>query len=174
MDKNTITGLVLMAAVMFGFLWLSKPDQAEQTESTRQEQATTANSNTQTDATVALTPADSTALAATVRSMGTRNADGSYTFSNDSFNLTLDSLGTLGGTYTAGDVTVGINDLTAGRTAFDAKALAEAAAKVKELTVNAAKYAGFAKYLSGENKEFVLENELVRVTLSSHGRPGRA
>ena len=63
MDKNTITGLVLMAAVMFGFLWLSKPDQAEQTESTRQEQATTANSNTQTDATVALTPADSTALA---------------------------------------------------------------------------------------------------------------
>lgn len=169
MDKNTITGLVLMAAVMFGFLWLSKPDQAEQTESTRQEQATTANSNTQTDATVALTPADSTALAATVRSMGTRNADGSYTFSNDSFNLTLDSLGTLGGTYTAGDVTVGINDLTAGRTAFDAKALAEAAAKVKVLTVNAAKYAGFAKYLSGENKEFVLENELVRVTLSSRG-----
>lgn len=169
MDKNTITGLVLMAAVMFGFLWLSKPDQAEQTESTRQEQATTANSNTQTDATVVLTPADSTALAATVRSMGTRNADGSYTFSNDSFNLTLDSLGTLGGTYTAGDVTVGINDLTAGRTAFDAKTLAEAAAKVKELTVNAAKYAGFAKYLSGENKEFVLENELVRVTLSSRG-----
>ena len=40
MDKNTITGLVLMAAVMFGFLWLSKPSEADiAAENARREQA---------------------------------------------------------------------------------------------------------------------------------------
>ena len=39
MDKNTVTALVLMAAVMFGFMWLQKPS-AEQlaAEQERREQ----------------------------------------------------------------------------------------------------------------------------------------
>ncbi len=29
MDKNTLTGLVLMALVIFGFFWLTKPSEAD-------------------------------------------------------------------------------------------------------------------------------------------------
>lgn len=29
MDKNTLTGMLLMAAVIFGFMWLNKPSEDE-------------------------------------------------------------------------------------------------------------------------------------------------
>lgn len=170
MDKNTITGLLLMAAVMFGFLWLSKPSEAEQAaEAARREQARAAREEAEAAPAFTITSADSTALAVTVRSMGTPNGNGSYSFANEYFNLSVDSLGALSGTYNDGNAPVSINDLTGGRTQLDAKALSDAAARIKDLTVNAAKYAGFARYLSGENKEIVLKNDLVRVTLNSRG-----
>lgn len=170
MDKNTITGLLLMAAVMFGFLWLSKPSEAEQAaEAARREQARAAKEEAEAAPAFTITAADSAALAATVRSMGSANDNGTYSFANEYFDLTIDSLGTLSGTYTDGNASVSINDLTGGRAQLDARALSDAASRIKDLTVNAAKYAGFARYLSGENKEVVLENELVRVTLNSRG-----
>lgn len=170
MDKNTITGLLLMAAVMFGFLWLSKPSEAEQAaEAARREQARAAREEAKAAPAFTITAADSAALAATVRSMGSANDKGTYSFANEYFDLTVDSVGTLSGTYKDGNATVSISDLTGGRAQLDAKALSDAAARIKDLTANAAKYAGFARYLSGEGKEIVLENELVRVSLNSRG-----
>ena len=29
MDKNTITGMLLMAAIIFGFMWLQQPSEEE-------------------------------------------------------------------------------------------------------------------------------------------------
>ncbi len=169
MDKNTVTGLLLMAAVMFGFLWLSKPDESERVaDNTRREQTESAQSASATQ-TLALTSADSTALVASVRSMGTRGADGSYNFKSENLDLNLDSVGVLSGTYSNGVSTVSISDLLAGRTEFDAHALNVAVSSIKDLTVNAAKYAGFAKYIHGEGKEIVLENDLVRISLNSRG-----
>ena len=169
MDKNTITGLVLMAAVMFGFLWLSKPSEADiAAENARREQAQAGKTTTDTPD-IVLTPADSAALVAGVRSMGTKAEDGRVVFTNSNFNLNIDSLGTLAGTYTDGTNTVDINDLTGGRAHLDAAALATAYRHVRELSANAAKYAGFAKYLGGEAQDVVLENELVKVTLTSRG-----
>ena len=169
MDKNTITGLVLMAAVMFGFLWLSKPSEADiAAENARREQAQAAKTTTDTPD-IVLTPADSAALVAGVRSMGTKAEDGRVVFTNSNFNLNIDSLGTLAGTYTDGTNTVDINDLTGGRAHLEAAALATAYRHVRELSANAAKYAGFAKYLGGEAQDVVLENELVKVTLTSRG-----
>ena len=169
MDKNTITGLVLMAAVMFGFLWLSKPSEVDiAAENARREQAQAAKTTTDTPD-IVLTPADSAALVAGVRSMGTKAEDGRVVFTNSNFNLNIDSLGTLAGTYTDGTNTVDINDLTGGRAHLDAAALATAYRHVRELSANAAKYAGFAKYLGGEAQDVVLENELVKVTLTSRG-----
>ena len=170
MDKNTITGLLLMAAVMFGFLWLSKPSEAEQAaEAARREQARAAREEAEAAPAFTITAADSAALAATVRSMGSANDKGTYSFANEYFDLTVDSVGTLSGTYKDGNATVSISDLTGGRAQIDARALSDAAARIKDLTANAAKYAGFARYLSGEGKEIVLENELVRVSLNSRG-----
>jgi len=36
MDKNTITGMLLMCAVIFGFMWLNQPSEAERAERQRQ------------------------------------------------------------------------------------------------------------------------------------------
>ena len=37
MDKNTITGMLLMCAVIFGFMWLNSPSEAERAEMQRQQ-----------------------------------------------------------------------------------------------------------------------------------------
>ena len=170
MDKNTLTGLLLMAAVMFGFLWLSKPSDADiAADKARREQMQKSSTHDETTPSVLLTADDSTALAASVRSMGTKLSDGGYSFINDNFNLTLDSLGALGGIYTDGTTTVGINDLIANRTQLGMQSINTATQRVRELTANAAKYAGFARYLSGDSKEVILENDLIKVTLASRG-----
>ena len=102
MDKNTLTGLVLMAAVMFGFFWLTKPSEAElaaQRERQEQAAADALRAAQQQPEVAPFTPADSADLASAVRSMGTRNADGSVSFSNELLNLTVDSIHGLSGTY---------------------------------------------------------------------------
>ncbi len=84
-------------------------------DNTRREQTESAQSASATQ-TLALTSADSTALVASVRSMGTRGADGSYNFKSENLDLNLDSVGVLSGTYSNGVSTVSISDLLAGRT----------------------------------------------------------
>ena len=54
MDKNTITGLVLMAAIMFGFLYIMKPSEAEM--AAERERAEAAAAQASKDATPAISP----------------------------------------------------------------------------------------------------------------------
>ena len=71
MDKNTLWGLVLMGAIMFGFLYLSKPSEAEiAAERERSEQARAQTESKNTPTVVPFTAADSSALAGAVRAMG--------------------------------------------------------------------------------------------------------
>ncbi len=101
MDKNTITGLVLMALVMFGFFWLTKPSEAELKARQDQQEQAAANAlkeaQTQNEVT-AFEAADSAALVNAVRSMGDAQASGAYSFSNAKLNLTADSISGLAGT----------------------------------------------------------------------------
>ncbi|MDE6197199.1 MAG: membrane protein insertase YidC [Muribaculaceae bacterium] len=175
MDKNTLTGLVLMAAVMFGFFWLTKPSEAEiAAERARQEQAANealeaARAQSEKASAVAFEPADSAALAGAVRAMGTAAADGTVTFTNENLKLTLDSVAGLSGVYVDGDESVAINDLLANRATVTAARSARAAKAVHAVIDNAVKYEGFARHLSGDNSDIVLENDLIKVTLSTRG-----
>ncbi|MCM1068062.1 MAG: membrane protein insertase YidC [Muribaculaceae bacterium] len=174
MDKNTLTGLVLMAAVMFGFFWLTKPSQEEidRAERERIEQAQAAIEQAQAEqaaAQASFTAADSSSLAAAVRAMGTPGANGRIAFSNDRLSLTLDSIQGLKGVYTDGNESFDINDILAGRARLSAAVAARASKAVRSAIDNALKYEGFARYLSGENREVVLENDLIRLTVDSRG-----
>ena len=174
MDKNTITGLVLMMAVMFGFFWLTKPSDEEiAAERARQEQAANeALAKAQREnIPAAFTAADSTALAEAVRAMGEPDASGSgrTMFSNDELSLVLDSVSSISGKYTDASGDIDINDILANRATATSARINKAHAAVQTVINNALKYEGFARYLGGPNTETVLENDLVKVTLSSRG-----
>ena len=160
-----------MAAVMFGFFWYTKPSDEEiKAQREKQEQAEKALREAQQPAaTLAFDSADSISLINAVKAMGTPNASGRVAFTNDKLQLAVDSLSGLSGTYTDGDVTVDINDLLAGRATLASAGAARATKAVHSLVDKALRYEGFARYLSGDNKEYVLENDLVKVTLNTRG-----
>ncbi len=172
MDKNTLTGLVLMALVIFGFFWLTKPSEADIKARQEQQEQAAANALRQAQAqneSTAFVAGDSVALTNAVRALGDIQPSGAYTFSNPRLNLTADSISGLTGTYTDEAGSVDIRDILANRAAMTHARLASAATEIKNLIANVSRYEGFAKFLGGDNKEIVLENDLVKVTLSTRG-----
>ena len=79
MDKNTLWGVICMAAIFFGFMYLNKPSQEDLD---RQNAAQTTSAAAQQ----APAPADSldarakSSLADAVRRLGVADANGSYTY----------------------------------------------------------------------------------------------
>ena len=170
MDKNTITGLVLMAAIMFGFLYIMKPSEAAMAaERERAEAAAAQASKDATPATAVFTPADSAALAAAVRTMGTPDGNGRTIFSDGTFNLTVDSVAGLSGTIDAGGASADIADLLGNRAALTNAQTARAAKAVRTVIDNSIRYEGFARYLGGEAKTVTLENDDVKIDIDSRG-----
>lgn len=173
MDKNTLTGLVLMTAVMFGFFWFTKPSEEElAAQRAQQEQeAKEALEAAQKQNELAATPfsaADSSALIQAVREMGTPQGE-AVNYTSEKLALTVGADGKLSGTYKAGDALVPVADIMAGTSKLSVGDAVKASAELRDMVAKAAKYQGFARYLNGENKEVVLENELVKVTLQSRG-----
>ncbi len=171
MDKNTITGLVLMAAVLFGFIWMSKPSEAEiAAEQARQEQAIEAEkaaAEATRLAAMGFTPADSANLVSAVKMMGTAS-EGVYTYNGEKLALTADAQG-LAGTFDSAEGPVDVLPILNGTSQAEPAAVAAAARAIRTVIDCALKYEGFAKYIGGQNRDFTLENDLVRITISSRG-----
>lgn len=172
MDKNTITGLLLMAALMFGFFWLTKPSEAEIAEQQRRQKEATEQAMREAEAQRAAArpfeASDSAALVAAVRAMGTPDG-AAVTFSNDHLRLSVDSVAGLTGVYVDGENETDINDILAGRASLPSAGAIRAAKAVRTAIDNANRYEGFARFLAGKNQDIVLENDLVKVTLATRG-----
>ena len=169
MDKNTLWGLVLMGAIMFGFLYLSKPSEAEiAAERERSEQARAQAESKNTPTVVPFTAADSSALAGAVRAMG-KTADNAISFSDNNLDLSLDNENGLSGTVSAGGAKADIRDVLANKASLTAAQSAKAAQAIRAFIDNAVKYEGFARYLGGESTVTTLENEVVKLTVDSRG-----
>ena len=176
MDKNTLTGFLLMAAVLFGFMYFNKPSEEEiAAEKARQEQLAQTKKKEaaeQSRSAAEFTAADSANLVAAVRAMGTRDAanPSALVFSNESFNLRVDSTGVSGTAAIAGtDKSVDIRDLLSNRSTLTLGQISQLAKSMRNLSDNALRYEGFARFLSGESKTTVLENEVMKVTFDSRG-----
>ncbi len=164
MDKNNITGLVLIAAIMFGFFYLTRPRHTEQNTATTPVSESTAPQQAQAGSTAGIfTDTDSMLLARTIRLLGTEETDGSFSYHADGLNLIMSPEGNISGTVTAADDTASVADIMANR------APQSTADLVRALTDGAMRYQGLARYLGGEPTETVLENDLVKVTISSLG-----
>ena len=172
MDKNTLWGVICMAAIFFGFMYCNRPSQ-EQLDAQKAAVGATAQTAADTPPAVSdsLSASLEAGLADAVRTLGRADADGgrSFTLADESFRLRLDSA-TLTGHVIVGADSVRITDLrTAAASAIAPDLRAKALAAVSGLVARVQKYKGFARNLGGANTVTTLENDLVKVDISSRG-----
>lgn len=172
MDRNTLTGLVLMAAILFGFMYLNKPDATQNMEADVAHMEQTAEkASPATTVTDTITPADLASLREAILSAGTVQPDGSHRLTTAAVDLTVDSAAAVAGTIHAGKPTgdVSFADLAAGAASLGPDDRRMALETLRKAVADAHKYKAFAGKLGGENVEKVMENDLMRVTFSSRG-----
>lgn len=177
MDKNSILGIVLMAAIIIGFMVINQPSEeqlkAQREQAEKMAEAERAKSDTGNVLRVdSINGAELTTIANTVREFGRRDTVSSVTtLSVGDADITLSADGALGGTVDAGNgKRVAIADLAANR--WDKMTTAEASAAVTNLRAalaDAARYRGFARYISGDSTTVKLANKLLTLEISNKG-----
>ena len=158
MDKNTLTGLVLIGAIMFGFFYLNKP---KETPREGQESAVATSAGVAQNA-QAVAGIDSHLLAQTVRTLGSMSPDSSFHYSSPQMSLTVSQQGQLGGYVVCRNDTVSVADAVAGLNG-------EAATLLRNFADNSMRYGNLARFVGGQNTDVVLQNNLVEITIGSLG-----
>ena len=168
--------MLLMGLVIFGFMWLNQPSEAElaqRREAERQAEAAARQAEVSASLGVVdtITAAELASLKATVQQFGYASTDGKqsvYTLENGGVSITLED-GEFKGSITleggsSGDIAEALSPNT-NNVAFHNRLVA----KVRELIDNYTKNGTFANFLNGNDSTLVLENEVLRVELSSYG-----
>lgn len=169
MDKNTIYGLVLMAAIFFAFVWLSPKPEANPDAAVTPDNVTE-NTVSGVDS---LTDTEREWLIKNIAENGKSHLleDGRHAvvLSQDGINLTLvgDSLF---GTVTVDGKALDWADISAlpdGR--LDPAQHRAALATIRELSNSMGRYGRFAQFLKGDVKNLHLENDVIALDLTSLG-----
>lgn len=176
MDKNTMLGLLLMGAVILGFMWLNKPE-VDPNSPMPQEQLTTEQEKAVTDNELAspadsLTVAEYNMLAGAIKQFGVADSTGRATFTAPDMQLSSDGRNIQG--YVKVDSTdININYLITPELSsiqpLSPQVMGRAAAAVKARLRDLSQYRGFARYLQGTDTSVKLENDLLAVDLSTKG-----
>ncbi len=176
MDKNTMFGLLLMGAVILGFMWLNKPE-VDPNSPMPQEQLTPEQEKAIADNELAspadsLTIAEYNMLAGAIKQYGVADSTGRATFTTPDMKLSSD------GRNIQGYVTVDSTDININYLAMPelsstqlppVQVMNKAIAAVKSELRDLSQYRGFARYLQGTDTNLKLENDLVSLDLSSKG-----
>lgn len=169
MDKNTLIGMLLMGVVIFGFMWLNQPSEAEMAERQRQlDSIATVQRDNDRQTLIAgnvdtLSADDITLLTNVLQNLPAEHAS----INNEGVVLSLKD-GKINGTVSVADTTVTWDEVIAGTSKNPATHNLAVQAVQKALDVYA-KNGSFAASLTG-NEEFVtLENDSLKVELSTKG-----
>ncbi len=175
MDKNTIIGLLLMVAVFIGFSYLNRPSE-EELERMRQEELAMQQAEEQPSVQDnILTPdsinrAEQATIVNTIRELGVTDSAGFRSLDVRNLHLTLSPDGTAGGYVTAGDINVPLELMLSNRWDELKPSVARAAAdNLRQGLRDAAKYRGFARYLSGDSTTVELANDKIRLEIANKG-----
>ena len=174
MDKNTLLGLLLMAACLFGFMYFNKPSEEELARRKAEQEQLAANQQEAAEtATItfgdSLAKSESSALMAAVRTAGAPDGNGSYTLKNDIVNLTADSTG-IHGTVKAASADINVSDILTNRFgSLTPEQQNNAVSNVRRTIAQVQKYKSFARHLAGANDSIILENDLMKVTFATRG-----
>lgn len=166
MDKNTIIGVLLMCAIIFGFTYFSRPSEEEmarqQQETAQKEQAHKAQPN----ATTVVNSLDTNEVNLIKQNL--------RDFGGDSAQLsTNDATVTLHGDQLEGEVRVNgtklaVNDILAGKIA-DAKMNNAAVDALRALSETYGKNGPFSSKMQGEAQIVKLENDSLALEISTKG-----
>lgn len=166
MDKNTLTGLLLMGAVLFGFMYCNKSSQEQQAQAAAEQQTKAAE---ETATIVRPLTGDSLRgeMANYVRSAGTLtdSAARTYALTTETMDLRADSTGKVTGSIVMSGVKTPVDSILA------AKAGAPELTRAMTVLTNARVYKGMAQFMDLDAKEdiIVLGDNNLRVTFSSRG-----
>ena len=171
MDKNTIIGLLLMAVVFFGFMWLGPKNNEKKDAAADGGALTEQTENHAALAADSLTPQEMIWLRQNIAANGTPVvlADGRHATRVDEGGVDL----TLTGDSVYGTVAVDGKQLAwADVMANDPYKMSlqeqrQAMGMVKDLSLRLGKYGKFAKFLHGENETLKLENDVLSLEFSS-------
>ena len=169
MDKNTLIGMLLMGVVIFGFMWLQRPSEAELAERQRQLDSIAAVQKAEQQRDIAggnvdtLSSSEVAHLRSVLENMPADNA----TINNEGVILTLKD-GELTGTVTVGDTTVMWDEVKATTSANPAVHNLAIQAVQRALDVYA-KNGSFAASLTGTEQLVTIENDSLKVELSTKG-----
>lgn len=176
MDKNTILGILLMGAVILGFMYLNQPSEEERArmERERQEQlaAEAAKSDNGDILTVDSVSADEiAAVRRTVLTLGKADTTtGARTIANGGVNVRVAADGAITGTVAVADTSVSVEKILTADYAGVAPAIAsQAVAKFKKAIADVARYQGFARYLDGDSTTVTLANSDLTLRISNKG-----
>lgn len=177
MDKNTLTGLVMMGVLIFGFMWINSNKQ-KQIQQQQQEQAEAAAKaeadNTPVLGADSLAAAEIAAVPAIVRETGARTLGNDsttrYTYTTDKVALTYDG-NAVKGTVAAADTILPYESVATGHFPDNVTLSArnEAVRNLREALQDAQRYGSFARYRSGKADTVGLRNSRLSLELSTRG-----
>lgn len=177
MDKNTLTGLVLMGVLIFGFMWINNNKQ-KQLQQQQQEQAEAAAKTQDENRPVlgvdSLTTAEVAAVPAIVREAGARVSGNDsvtrYDYSTAKVSLSYDGQ-TVSGTVKAGGRTLPYHTVANGDFSDDVTVADrnEAIRNLREALNDAQRYGSFARYRSGKEQSVALKNSKLSLELTTRG-----
>lgn len=176
MDKNTLTGVLLMGAIIFGFMWLNKPT-AEEIEKARKEQQEL-RADSLRRAEIAreealtipeITEADKAALRNGLALYGRELANGLRGVSTDAYDLTLENDSVIAGVIKTANGNIDVNDVITNSSDADQLTRANAARTLKSAISDLQRYRNFASHLSGTDTVIGMENDVIALEFSSRG-----
>ena len=168
MDKNTITGLVLIGLLFLGFMWLSpKP---EPTSVNSGDAAQTEQVNTVSNGLDSLSQSELGWLKENIRANGAVSVVDSvatYNLAGDGYNLSL-SNDKISGTISLGGETINYSDVVAqDLTKISAAQQRKAVETLRNAINTIGKYGKFAQFLTGKDEVLKLENDVLALELNA-------
>lgn len=172
MDKNNLLGLLLMGAIIFGFMYWNQPSEEEIAAAKKAQiekaQSTTPD-NDEAAAIDSLTASDVNRLVSMVKATGVADNQGAYTLKTNNFNLRCDSTG-VSGTINVNNTAVDIAKVISHNKAELSTPIVQAAVDTVINAVNRYdSFGNFSRYMGGEATTLTLENDAMKVDFSSNG-----
>ena len=166
MDKNTILGLLLMGAVIFGFTWLNAPDESQVSKSN--EEVAKEKSSEMSLVGDSISAKEWSNIVAVVKQYGKQTDNGEVTLANENVNLTVAG-DELKGSVACGDTMFAVDDLKK-TAAPDSRLITNAAlANLRTAVSSFTKYSNFVKFVSGDSTTVKLKNNLLDIDIATKG-----
>lgn len=166
MDKNTILGLLLMGAVIFGFTWLNAPDESQVSKSN--EEVAKEKSSEMSLVGDSISAKEWSNIVAVVKQYGKQTDNGEVTLANENVNLTVAG-DELKGSVACGDTVFAVDDLKKVASP-DSRLITNAAlANLRTAVSSFTKYSNFVKFVSGDSTTVKLKNNLLDIDIATKG-----